>query len=104
MPKGQIRLTINGCTQMNLLVPATSREDAYLVKASDLIFRFQKTVAQDGEMITYRLTEAQLEQSIDFNTVYFDDYVQLAIYQRGSTANANFVCREKLKLRDLISG
>lgn len=104
MPKGQIRLSISGSTQMNVLVPATSREDGYLMRASDLIFRFQKKVAQDAEMITYRLTEAQLEQSIDFNTVYFDDYVQLAIYQRGSTSNANFVCREKLKLRDLICG
>ena len=40
MPKGQIRLTINGATQMNVLMPATAREDAYLMKACDLIFRF----------------------------------------------------------------
>jgi hypothetical protein len=75
MPKGYIRISIKGSTQMNIMEPSNGREAEYLYPGKDLIFKFNKIVANDGEKIAYKLTQDQLEQSIDFNTVYFDDYV-----------------------------
>lgn len=89
---------------MNLFVPAQGRQEAYLKMTDNLVYRFEKRVANDGEKIAYRLSESQLSQCIDFNTYYFDDYVELAVFQRGSTAQSNFVGREKLRLRNLVFG
>ena len=36
---------------MNVLVPATARESEYLLPTSELIFKFTKVVANDGETI-----------------------------------------------------
>lgn len=40
---------------MNLVVPEQSREQEYLLPAQDLIFKFNKIVANDGEKIAYKL-------------------------------------------------
>ena len=72
MPKGQIAISFEGRTQMNELMPASGAEAEYLQRADNLIFRFKKQVANDGEVIFYELKESQLEQDIYFNTVYFD--------------------------------
>lgn len=64
--------------------------------AKDLIFKFSKLVAKDGELISYKLTEDQLEQGIDFNTFYFDDYVQMSVFHKNSTADAHLIGRQKL--------
>jgi hypothetical protein len=57
-------------------------------------------VANDGEKIAYRLSEQTvLQEEINFNTVFFDDYIQLAVYHKNSTANAYLIGREKLHIR-----
>jgi hypothetical protein len=85
---------------MNMLVPATARESEYLLPTSELIFKFTKVVANDGEKIAYRLSEQTvLQEEINFNTVFFDDYIQLAVYHKNSTANAYLIGREKLHIR-----
>jgi hypothetical protein len=79
---------------MNILVSATSRESEYLLPTSELIFKFTKVVANDGEKIVYRISEKTiLQEDINFNTVFFDDYVQLAVYHKNSTANAYLIGR-----------
>jgi hypothetical protein len=79
---------------MNILVPATARESEYLLPTSELIFKFTKVVAIDGEKIVYRISEKTiLQEDINFNTVFFDDYVQLAVYHKNSTANAYLIGR-----------
>lgn len=79
---------------MNILVPATARESEYLLPTSELIFKFTKDVANDGEKIVYRISEKTiLQEDINFNTVFFDDYVQLAVYHKNSTANAYLIGR-----------
>lgn len=79
---------------MNILVPATARESEYLLPTSELIFKFTKVVANDGEKIVYRISEKTiLQEDINFNTVFFDDYVQLAVYHKNSTANAYLIGR-----------
>jgi hypothetical protein len=43
---------------MNELVPAKGSEQEYTSRADNLIFRFRKQVANDGEVIFYELKES----------------------------------------------
>ena len=45
-----------------------------------------------------------MSTNIDFDTVFFDDYIQVAVYKNKSTASVNVVGKEKLFLRDLEFG
>jgi hypothetical protein len=44
---------------MNILVPQQGREDEYLLPAKELVYKFNKTVANDGEKIAYKLKDLQ---------------------------------------------
>jgi len=69
MPKGRLRLRVLSFSQMNLLVPQQGQDSQYLQKQSDLIFKFNKIVAKDGEKLAYRLDQTDLLTSnIDFDT------------------------------------
>ncbi len=45
-----------------------------------------------------------MTSNIEFDTAFFDDYVQIAVYRNKSTASVNVVGKEKLFLRDLEFG
>lgn len=69
MPKGRLRLRVLSVSQMNLLIPQQGLDSQYLQKQSDLIFKFNKIVAKDGEKLAYRLDQTDLLTSnIDFDT------------------------------------
>jgi hypothetical protein len=89
---------------MNILEPSNGREPEYLYPGKDLIFKFNKVVDNDGDKIAYKLTQDQLEQSIDFNTFYFDDFVQMSVYHKNSTASAHLIGKEKLHFREIAFG
>lgn len=42
---------------MNILVPEQNREQEYLLPVQDLIYKFNKVVANDGEKIAYKLKQ-----------------------------------------------
>ena len=70
-----------------------------------MIFKFNKLVSKEGEKLAYRLDHADLfSSSIDFDTSFFDDFIQIAVYKNKSTASVNTIGKEKLFLRDLEFG
>lgn len=89
---------------MNELVSASGAEAAYLQRADNLIFRFKKQVANDGEVIFYELRESQLEQDIYFNTVYFDCHMQMEVFKNGITSPINCIGRQKVHFKDIQFG
>lgn len=75
------------------------------MRQKDLIFKFNKIVGLDGEKLAYRLDQFDiLTTNIDFDTAFFDDFIQIAVYKNNSTASVNVVGKEKLYLRDLEFG
>lgn len=58
-------------------------------------------VDKEGEELTYRLSERDFGQRVEFATCFFDDQIKVQVYQNNSTAKANLIGKAIINLRDL---
>jgi len=65
------------------------------------VVRFSKVVDKEGEELTYRLSERDFGQRVEFATCFFDDQIKVQVYQNNSTAKANLIGKAIINLRDL---
>jgi hypothetical protein len=112
MPKGRIVIEVVGKSQFHIdpqLAQKTAvvvDEDSVPELGSEIVFQFRKRVDHEGDFLLYRLNEKQLlkekGQPLNFDTFFYDDYLDCRVFIKNSTAKAHQIGKVKMNFRDFV--
>jgi hypothetical protein len=77
MPKGNLSLKIEDSSEFMCELETNTPEQPLTSKCNGIIIRVSKIVDNEGEQLTYRIAEQDRQQTMQFLTYFFDDYLKI---------------------------